>query len=174
MRIYLSEYFYDNDPLFIDAKTKLLKAHPSLENIDGGYSGHAFFNPDDGKVYKLTGSPHEVTISEALLGNKPLAFNIIYEIKKVNEQFWLIVKEFYNDLSFDLYYLIKENGLSLTRALYYNEELNEGLAQSKKILTFVKNVKVDCERYDILAKGLDIKASNIKQDRTGNLILIDY
>lgn len=174
MRIYLSEYFYENDPLFIDAKTQLLKAYPSLEDIDGGYSGHAFLNPLDKKVYKLTGSPHEVTVSESLLGQVPLAFNRVYSIKKLNEQFWLVVKELYGDLSFELYYLIEENSLSLTRALYYDEPLNEKLAQSEEILTFVKNVKIDCKKYGILAKGLDIKASNIKRDDKGNLILIDY
>lgn len=174
MRIFLSEYFYKRNPLFIDAKTKLSKAYPSLEYIDGGYSGEAFYSPVYKKVYKLTGSPHEATVSEALLGKAPLAFNHIYSVKKMNEEFWLIVKEFYNDLSFGLYYLIDENNLSLTRALYYDEELDEKLVQSEKILTFVKNVKQDCKKFGILAKGLDIKASNIKQDEASNLVLIDY
>jgi hypothetical protein len=183
--IEIEEAATDNDYyVFVNIKNnKLIEIIiQEYKKIGSGQHGKAFLK--NNKVYKTTNS-----VSEYNLAKKILESNIefkslpkIYNVEKLNDDKFLIIKDYYEEISDDLMEEIDED---IDEIFDYMYEKNMNIRKSNtnltmlfetKLLDFLENLKRELIQLGYKPYNIDIEGLSLNTglDKNGNYILFDF
>jgi hypothetical protein len=153
------------------------------ENIGYGQYGNAIKKGN--KVYKITESVHEYALATKIYKSNYNfeAFPKIYGTRKLDKGKFLIIREYYNEISNEFGELIGENFYNIID--YFSEttfdvrksQTNLDYEFDDKFLNFLDKLKyelIKILKYKWNEFDIDGMANNIGLDKNGNYRLFDF
>lgn len=153
------------------------------ENIGSGLHGDAIKKGN--KVYKITNSKHEYNLAKNILESNYefKALPKIYGTRDLNNGKYLIIREYYNDISDDIKDLLAENEDEIFDYFYSKiidirkSQTNLDYYFDNKILDYLQNLKYEIIKVLKLNwNGFDLDGIVINTgiDKNGNYRLFDF